>query len=116
MLLSLVVAGGLAWGGFIAARQIKEKRSREFLQQAIQTHLQDQSPVSEHIGAIEALELDEEATAQNAATGMVVFHVSGRRGAADIHAFQRPNGLQFEMELAGGETVELEPLVALGSN
>ncbi|MEZ5942114.1 MAG: hypothetical protein R3C18_12035 [Planctomycetaceae bacterium] len=116
VLLSLVVAGGLAWGGFIAANQIREKRSKEFLQQAIQTHLQDQRPVTEHIGAIETFELDEDATAQNAAAGMVVFHASGRRGSAEIHAFQRPNGLQFEMKLEGGETVELEPLVASRAN
>lgn len=112
LVLGVVIAVGLAWGGLTMARQIRTERSREFLLQAIQQHLQEQRPVLEALGTLESVAVNDSATSQSAASGLVVFDVVGSRGQAQLLGTQQPNGLAFEMKLSSGQTVEVTPLVS----
>lgn len=114
VVLSVLVAGGLAWGGMVASQQIRQQRNREFLLEVVQQHLSTQRAVEEHLGVIESLTLNEALTEQNAASGAVVFEVAGSRGSARVVGLQRPNGLEFELRLPKGEPILLEPFVASG--
>ncbi|MCA9079129.1 MAG: hypothetical protein KDA58_01165, partial [Planctomycetaceae bacterium] len=87
--LALLLAGGLAWGGYYVATQIRAERNREFLTQVVERHLRDQRPVREHLGTVEAVAINDIETARLAEQGAVVFDVRGSQGNGLAMGYQQ---------------------------